>query len=60
MDNYINLREVGVQKQFEVIMNNSLADRVDISEGITRGLEWEEAHQINNLFELYYVMYSTL
>ena len=52
MDNYINLREVGVQKQFEVIMNNSLADRVYISEGITRGLEWEEAHQVNNLFEL--------
>ena len=48
-DNFTDLRKVCVEEQFKVIVNNSLADGVDVSQSISSCLEWEETHQIYNL-----------
>ena len=46
---FTDLRKVCVEEQFKVIVNNSLADGVDVSQSISSCLEWEETHQIYNL-----------
>ena len=44
-----HLGHVGVQEQFEIIMDNTFADRVNVGESITRSFEREESNQIDNL-----------
>ena len=46
---FTDLRKVCVEEKFEVIVNNSFADRVYVSQSISSCLEWEETHQIYNL-----------
>ena len=47
--NSFALGHVGLQEQLKVITDDSLADRVDVRQGVGSSFEWVEANQINHL-----------
>merc|ERR1719153_66555 len=53
-----SLGHICLKKQLQIIVNNTLAHRVNVSKGIASCLEREESNQIDNLRKLRNIGYT--